>query len=71
METLKVDILNPRARKLLRNLAAQNLIAIRENKTVSLQQLLNSLRNQTSQPPSLDEITKEVEIVRTQRYKSK
>jgi hypothetical protein len=68
METLKVDILDPRARKLLRNLADQNLITIRETPTASFGQLLSKLRNQTQQPPDLEAITAEVEKVRTQRF---
>jgi hypothetical protein len=71
METLKVDILDPRARKLLRNLADQNLITIRETPTASFRQLLSKLRNQTQQPPNLEAITAEVEKVRTQRFTKK
>lgn len=71
METLKVDILNPRARQLLRNLADQNLIAIRESKTDAFEQLVKSLRDQSQSPPDLETITAEVEKVRTRRYNSK
>jgi hypothetical protein len=71
METLKVDILNPRARKLLRNLADQNLIAIHEHKSNYFQQLLTDLRSQSTQVPDLDVITAEVEKVRTRRYSTK
>jgi hypothetical protein len=71
METVKVDILNPRARKLLRNLADQNLIVIRENKSDYFQQLLADLRSQSHQAPDLEVITGEVEKVRTRRYSTK
>lgn len=71
METLKVDILDPRARKLLRNLADQNLITIRETSTDAFRQLLTSLRNQTQQPPDLETITADVEKARTRRYTTK
>ena len=71
METIKIDILNPKARQLLRNLADQNLIAIRENKTGSFQDILKILRNQSNQTPDLETITTEVEKVRSRRYSNK
>lgn len=71
METLKIDILNPKARKLLRNLADQNLIAIRENKPSAFRSVLKNLRSQANQAPDLESITSEVEKVRSRRYSSK
>jgi len=71
METLKIDILNPKARKLLRNLADQNLIAIRESKPSTLRSVLKNLRSKSEQAPDLDTITSEVEKVRSRRYSDK
>jgi hypothetical protein len=71
METLKIDILNPKARKLLRSLADQNLIAIRDNKPSAFRSVLKNLRSQANQAPDLESITSEVEKVRARRNSSK
>jgi len=69
METLQIDILNPKAKKLLKNLSDLNLIAIRESTDDDFLALVNKLRSKAKKaPPTLDEITKEVEIVRAERY---
>ena len=68
MNTLKVDILNPKAIKLLEDLAELNLISIQINPESKFQDLLKRLRSKSSSVPSLDEITKEVELVRSDRY---
>ena len=70
--TLQVDILNPKATKLLQNLADLNLISIKGIKEDGFMQIINKLRTKASQnPPTLEEITKEVELVRAKRYASK
>lgn len=70
--TLQVDILNPNATKLLQNLADLNLISIKGLKEDGFMQILNKLRAKAaSNPPTLEEITKEVELVRAKRYASK
>ena len=69
METLKIDILNPKAKSILKSLADLKLISIRKEKNMSeFYRLLDKLRNQTDQPPSPEEIQKEVEAVRRERY---
>lgn len=69
METIKIDILNPKAKKLLRNLADLNLIKInKEKKKSDFSSLLEKLRTNAADEISLDEITKEVEQVRKLRY---
>ncbi|WP_127846023.1 hypothetical protein [Psychroflexus aestuariivivens] len=69
METIQVDILNPKAKKLLRNLADLNLIKINKTKNKSdFSALLQKLRTRSTDEISLDEITKEVEQVRSSRY---
>jgi hypothetical protein len=69
MNTIQIDIINPKAKKLLQDLADLKLIAIRNNSDDSFLSLLNSFREKTKHnSPTLAEITKEVEIVRTKRY---
>lgn len=69
METIQIDILNPKAKKLLRTLADLNLIKINKTKNTSdFPALLQKLRAKSSDEISLDEITNEVEKVRSSRY---
>jgi hypothetical protein len=68
METLKIDVLNPKAVQLLKDLADLDLIAIHENNDNDLMIALARLRRQASSAPSFDEITSEVELVRAKRY---
>ena len=69
MSTLRIDILNPKARRLLKDLADLNLIAIKKDSSKSgFANILKGLRAKTKSTPTLDEITKEVEIVRSKRY---
>lgn len=68
MESLKIEIINPKAKKLLRNLADMNLIKIRKEKEDNeFKEILEKLRAKSDSSPSLDEITKEVESVRKAR----
>ena len=65
MESIKVEIINPKAKRLLRNLADIGLIKITEEKTESdLSEILDKLRSKSENAPSLEEITEEVEIGR-------
>lgn len=69
METIQIDILNPKAKKLLKYLADLNLIKINKTKYKSeFSTLLKKLRTKSKDEISLDEITKEVEQVRKSRY---
>lgn len=68
MNTLKIDILNPKAAKLLEDLADLKLIAIRDSPTSGFASILQKLRSKSEKAPNLDEITKEVELVRNKRY---
>lgn len=69
MTTYQIDLLNPKAGKLLQDLADLNLIAIRQVPTDGFLTIVNQLRvKAASRPPTLDEITKEVELVRTKRH---
>ncbi|GBD87366.1 hypothetical protein BMS3Abin03_01298 [bacterium BMS3Abin03] len=70
---LRIEILNPKAKKILQNLAELNLISIKESGTPkqSIKKVLSNLRKQADIAPSMDEISKEVNIVRRKRYGSK
>ena len=69
METIKVDILNPKARKLLNDLADLDLIDIRRSGTISFSDVVKKLRSKQDTPaPTPDEIAREVETVRSKRY---
>ena len=69
METLRIDILNPKAKSLLEDLADLDLIKIKKDKVKSeFKELLDKFRSNSDSAPSLDEITREVESVRKARY---
>lgn len=68
METLRIDILNPKAKNLLKDLADLNLIKIKKEKKSDFSDFLKKLRSKSKEELSLDEITKEVENVRKSRY---
>ena len=70
MNTMQIDILNPKAGKLLKDLADLDLIAIRNTSSDDgFLKLVNKFRAKAkSKPPTMEQITKEVEFVRTARY---
>jgi len=68
MSTLNIEILNPKAKKLLKNLADLKLISIQDNSKNGFAMVLKKLRSKSESAPSLDEITKEVELVRAKRH---
>jgi len=69
MRSVQVNILNPKAAALLQSLVDLKLISIEEPKADSFTEVVKRLRTKSSnQPPSLDEITKEVESVRSKRH---
>ena len=69
MNTVQVDILNPKAGKLLQDLADMKLISIKDVANDSFLKVVKQLRKKAKKnAPSLDEITKEVELVRAKRY---
>lgn len=63
MESIRIEILNPKARKLLKNLAELKLIKISDlsDRKSEFKKLLNRLRAKSDTAPSIEEITKEVE----------
>ena len=69
METIRIEIVNPKAKSLIQNLAKMDLIRIKKGKAKSeFVELLDRLRKHSESAPSLEEITKEVELVRSARY---
>jgi len=71
MSTLQIEILNPKAAKLIQDLADLELISISQPKVSSFSNLLAKLRSKAESVPSLEEITKEVDTVRAERYEQK
>lgn len=69
METIRIDILNPKAKALLNDLENLDLIRIRSEKSdTDFSDLLKKLRSKADKAPSLEEIAAEVESVRKSRY---
>jgi hypothetical protein len=69
-ETLQIEILDPSARQVLDDLAARKLISVRRHGS-ELDALLKRLRRNSDIAPTPEEIQKEVEIVRAERYNKK
>jgi hypothetical protein len=69
METFRIDILNPKAKSLLKTLADLDLIRIKKESVKSeFKEFPDKFRINSDNAPSLDEITAEVESVRKDRY---
>ena len=67
METIQVEIINPIAKNILKNLAELKIISIKKKKN-SFSDILDELQANADSAPTLEEITKEVEAVREARY---
>ena len=72
METLSIEILNPKVKKLIKDLAELKLISIKKmnSSQIEFRNLLKNLRSNSESAPLIDEITAEVEKVRTERYET-
>lgn len=72
MESIRIDILNPKARKLLEDLEALDLISIKSQTDTKKEffDLVNRLRSKKADI-SLDEITAEVEAVRKKNFQAR
>jgi len=68
MSTVRIDILSPEVTKLLQNLADLKLIVIQDPSQTGFKAVLKKLRSKSKLIPSLEEITAEVELVRSKRY---
>jgi hypothetical protein len=73
MVSYQVDILDPKADQLLKDLADMNLIAIKQTDSDGFMQVIERLRSRAEQlgPPTNEEIAQEVETVRAERYARK
>ena len=72
METITIDILNPKAKRLIKDLADLDLISIRKpNQKSTLKRLLEMTRKPEAEALTLEEITAEVEIVRKEMYEKR
>ena len=68
MDTIRIDILDPKAKKLLEDLEALNLISIKKDNRNRFKEHVKQLRTKLKTNPSFEEITKEVELVRAKRH---
>ena len=73
MNTVRVDIINTESLKLLKNLAKMGLIAIHREEVIREKQddfmnLVQKIRSKSKNPPTLEEITAEVEQQRAEMY---
>ncbi len=71
MKAYKIEILNPKALRLIKGMQDLNLIKLSDEPTTALRIYLKKIRRRSSSAPSLDEITQMVEEVREQRYAKK
>ena len=67
METIRIEILNPKANQLIKDLADLNLIKIQPKS--SLKEVLEKTRRNAEYVPSIEEITAEVEEVRQAKFR--
>ncbi|MBL7770375.1 MAG: hypothetical protein JNK20_15445 [Flavipsychrobacter sp.] len=70
MSSLNVEILNPKAKKLLQDLEDLNLISIKKAGENPFLEVVKKIRSKRAEI-SLEDITKEVETVRAKRYAKK
>ena len=68
MDTLLINILDPKATKLLKDLEEMELISIEKPGESAFASVLKKLRSNSDSTPTLEEITAEVESERTKRY---
>lgn len=71
MNTIQIEILNPKAVRLIQDLADLELISINQPIETGFSKLLTKLRANADSVPSLEEITNEVELVRATRHEKK
>ncbi|PIP55188.1 MAG: hypothetical protein COX07_01290 [Bacteroidetes bacterium CG23_combo_of_CG06-09_8_20_14_all_32_9] len=70
MDAIRIEIHNPKVKRILMDLANLNLISIKSDSDSKkeLKNLLKKLRKNYINEPALEDITKEVEAVRKFRY---
>lgn len=68
MTSMRINILNPKAARLIKDLADLKLISIQDTSKNAFASALKKLRLKAKSAPTLHEITKEVKSVRIKRY---
>ncbi|NDP28371.1 MAG: hypothetical protein GZ087_13245 [Flavobacterium sp.] len=71
MEALKIEILNPKALKLIQEMQNLNYIKVIDEPISKLQSYLKKMRKNANTAPNLDEIANIVAEVRAERYGKK
>ena len=71
MEALKIEILNPKALQLIKGMQDLKLIKVTDEPVSALKSYLKKMRENSPSVPSMEEITKIVEDVRSKRYGKK
>ena len=69
MEVFRIEILNPKAKAILKSLAELKLISMKkERKKAEMKSVLSNLRKYPELAPSDEDIVNEVEAVRKTRH---
>ncbi|HUH34025.1 MAG TPA: hypothetical protein VLZ28_08715 [Daejeonella sp.] len=71
MEVITIEILDPKALKLIKGMEDLNLIKICDKPASQLKEYLKKMRKNADSAPSLNDINKIVEEVRAERYAKK
>jgi hypothetical protein len=71
MEALKIEIINPKAIKLIKGMQELNLIKVSNDPISPLKLYLKKMRSNAANAPEIEETTKIVEAVRAKRYAKK
>lgn len=71
MDTMLINILNPKAAQLLKDMEDMELISIQKPEESDFASVLKKLRSNSDSTPTLEEITAEVDSERTKRYAGK
>lgn len=73
MRTYQIELLEPKAKKLLEELENLKLIRVQElvEPNPAFKHLLDKIRSKKTKAPTLEEITEEVELIRKKRYAPK
>jgi hypothetical protein len=71
MEAIKIEILNPKALEMIELMQDLKLIKVSEEPISNLKKYLETMRLNSENAPTLDEITEITEMVRSERYAKK
>lgn len=71
MESIRIEILNPKALQLIKGMQDLKLIKVSDDPTSKLKAYLKKTRKKAVSAPTIEEITQIVEDVRAARYGKK